>query len=71
LSSQRAIPAPEVDHVYSCAVAQTPLGTFRFGYFVTVAVRDALLSDPHPAAVQRHLELILHDLDLLGSTRGQ
>jgi hypothetical protein len=29
----------------------------EFGHFVTVAVRNALLSDPHPAAVQRYLEL--------------
>jgi hypothetical protein len=41
------------------------------GHFVTVAVRNALLSDPHPAAVQRHLELTSHDLDLLGSTHEQ
>jgi hypothetical protein len=43
----------------------------EFGYFVTVAVRDALLSDPHPAAVQRYLELAPHDLDLLGDARGR
>jgi len=40
----------------------------EFGHFVTVAVRNALLSDPHPVAVQRYLELTPHDLDLLGST---
>ena len=40
-----------------------------FGHFVTVALRNALLSDPHPAAVQRYLELTPYDLDLLGSTR--
>ena len=43
----------------------------EFGNFVTVALRNALLSDPHPAAVQRYLELAPHDLDLLGSTRGR
>jgi hypothetical protein len=43
----------------------------EFGHFVTVALRNALLSDPHPAAVQRYLELAPHDLDLLGSTRGR
>jgi len=41
----------------------------EFGHFVTVALRNALLADPHPAAVQRYLELTPHDLDLLGSTR--
>ena len=41
----------------------------EFGHFVTVAVRNALLSDPHPAAVQRYLELTPYDLDLLGETR--
>jgi hypothetical protein len=40
-----------------------------FGHFITVALRNALLSDPHPAAVQRYLELTPYDLDLLGSTR--
>jgi hypothetical protein len=40
-----------------------------FGHFVTVAVRNALLSDPHPPAVQRYLELTPYDLDLLGETR--
>ncbi len=40
----------------------------EFGHFVTVALRNALLSDPHPAAVQRYLELAPHDTDLLGST---
>lgn len=43
----------------------------EFGNFVTVAVRNALLSDPHPASVQRYLEVTPHDLDLLGSTRGR
>ena len=44
----------------------------EFGSFVTVAVRNALLGgDPHPAAVQRYLELTPYDLDLLGSTRGR
>ncbi len=43
----------------------------EFGHFVTVAVRNALLSDPHPAAVQRYLELSPHDLDLLGRTNGR
>jgi hypothetical protein len=38
----------------------------EFGTFVTVAVRNALLADPHPAAVQRYLELAPYDLDLLG-----
>ena len=41
----------------------------EFGNFVTVAVRNALLSDPHPASIQRYLEVTPHDLDLLGSTR--
>ena len=40
----------------------------EFGTFVTVALRNALLSDPQPAAVQRYLELAPHDLDLLGRT---
>ena len=43
----------------------------EFGHFVTVALRNALLSDPHPVAVQRYLELTPHDLDLLGSARGR
>jgi hypothetical protein len=43
----------------------------EFGHFVTVAVRNALLSHPHPAAVQRYLELTPHDLDLLGGTSGR
>jgi hypothetical protein len=41
----------------------------EFGHFVTVAVRNALLSEPHPASVQRYLELTPHDLDVLGGTR--
>ena len=41
----------------------------EFGHFVTVAVRNALLSDPHPAAVQRYLELTPYDLDLLDDSR--
>jgi hypothetical protein len=40
----------------------------EFGRFVTVALRNALLSVPYPAAVQRYLELTPYDLDLLGST---
>jgi hypothetical protein len=43
----------------------------EFGHFLTVAVRNALLSDPHPAAVQRYLELTPYDLDLLGASRGR
>jgi hypothetical protein len=43
----------------------------EFGHFVTVAVRNALMSDPHPAAVQRYLELAPYDLDLLGEGRGR
>ena len=43
----------------------------EFGNFVTVALRNALLADPHPAAVQRYLELTPYDLDLFGSTRGR
>jgi hypothetical protein len=43
----------------------------EFGNFVTVALRNALLADPHPAAVQRYLELAPYDLDILGSARGQ
>jgi hypothetical protein len=43
----------------------------EFGNFVTVALRNALLADPHPAAVQRYLELTPHDLDLLGVGRGR
>ena len=39
----------------------------EFGHFVIVALRNALLADPHPAAVQRYLELAPHELDLLGS----
>ncbi len=42
----------------------------EFGTFVTVAVRNALLADPHPASVQRYLERTPYDLDLLGSSRG-
>lgn len=38
----------------------------EFGTFVTVALRNALLSDPQPTAVQRYLELAPHDLDLFG-----
>jgi hypothetical protein len=43
----------------------------EFGHFITVALRNALLSDPHPATVQRYLELTPHDLDLLGTARGR
>jgi len=43
----------------------------EFGNFVTVALRNALLADPHPAAVQRYLELTPYDLDLLDTTRGR
>ena len=43
----------------------------EFGHFITVAVRNALLSDPHPAAVQRYLELTPHDLELLGDSGGR
>ncbi len=43
----------------------------EFGTFVTVALRNALLADPHPAAVQRYLELTPHDVDLLDSARGR
>ena len=43
----------------------------EFGNFVTVALRNALLADPHPAAVQRYLELTPYDLDLFGSPRGR
>jgi len=43
----------------------------EFGTFVTVALRNALLADPHPAAVQRYLELTPHDMDLLDSAGGQ
>ena len=42
----------------------------EFGNFVTVALRDALQAVPHPAAVQRYLELMPHDLDLFGSSRS-
>ena len=41
----------------------------EFGNFVTVALRNALLADPQPAAVQRYLELAPHDLELLGGAR--
>ena len=41
----------------------------EFGNFVTVALRNALLADPHPAAVQRYLELTPYDLDLFGNPR--
>jgi hypothetical protein len=43
----------------------------EFGNFVTVALRNALMADPHPAAVQRYLELTPYDLDLLGAGRGR
>ena len=43
----------------------------EFGNFVTVALRNALLSDPDPAAVQRYLELAPYDLDLLRNARGR
>ncbi len=43
----------------------------EYGHFLTVALRNALLSDPHPAAVHRYLELAPHDLDVLGRTRGR
>ena len=43
----------------------------EFGNFVTVALRNSLLADPHPAAVQRYLELAPYDLDLLGSARAR
>jgi hypothetical protein len=43
----------------------------EFGHFVTVAVRNALMSDPHPGAVQRYLELAPYDLDVLGEGRGR
>jgi hypothetical protein len=41
----------------------------EFGHFVTVALRNALLANPQPAAVQRYLELAPHDLDLLDGVR--
>jgi len=43
----------------------------EFGNFITVALRNALLSDPDPAAVQRYLELAPYDLDLLRNARGR
>jgi hypothetical protein len=43
----------------------------EFGHFLTVALRNALISDPHPSAVHRYLELAPHDLDVLGRTRGR
>jgi hypothetical protein len=43
----------------------------EFGHFVTVALRNALLSDPDPAAVQRYLELTPYDLDILSGTGGR
>jgi len=43
----------------------------EFGNFVTVALRDALQAVPHPAAVQRYLELMPHDLDLFGGPRSR
>ena len=43
----------------------------EFGNFVTVALRNALLADPHPAAVQKYLELAPYDLDILGSASGR
>ena len=42
----------------------------EFGNFITVALRNALLADPHPVAVQRYLELAPYDLDILGSASG-
>ena len=41
----------------------------EFGNFITVALRNALLADPHPAAVQRYLELTPYDLDLFDNPR--
>jgi len=43
----------------------------EFGDFVAVALRNALLADPQPAAVQRYLELAPHDLGLLDSIPGR
>ena len=43
----------------------------EFGNFITVALRNALLADPHPAAVQKYLELAPYDLDILGSASGR
>ena len=43
----------------------------EFGNFVTVALRNALLAAPHPAAVQRYLELAPYDLDILGGAQGR
>ena len=43
----------------------------EFGNSVTVAVRNALLADSHPAAVQPYLGLTPYDMDLLGNTRGR
>src|SRR6516162_10951267 len=43
----------------------------EFGNFITVALRHSLLADPHPAAVQKYLELAPYDLDILGSASGR
>jgi hypothetical protein len=43
----------------------------EFGDFVAVALRNALLADPQPAAVQRYLELAPHDLGLLDSIQAR
>lgn len=43
----------------------------EFGHFLTVALRNALLADPQPAAMQRYLELAPHDLGLLGTARNR
>jgi hypothetical protein len=43
----------------------------EFGNFVTVALRNALLAAPHPAAVQKYLEMAPYDLDILGNARGR
>jgi len=43
----------------------------ELGNFVTVAWRNALLADSHPATVKPYLELTPYDMALLGNTGGR
>ena len=56
---------------YRSVAPSTSPALAEFGNFVTVALRNALLADPHPAAVQKYLELAPYDLDILGSASGR
>ena len=64
-------PALQLDHAATVYSTDFPPVLAGSGTFVTVAVRNPLLADPHPAAVQRYLERTPYDLDLFGSTRGR